>query len=77
MNRKKKIKEIERLKVQEEKRKQIEKKNKRESRSKMAKWLHKYIEDNSQDWEREKLRHMEERKLKLEEWEIYSRFEKI
>ena len=42
------------VKVQEEKRKQIEKKNRRESRWEMAKWLHKYIEDNSQDWEREK-----------------------
>ena len=77
MYERKKIRDLERIKAQEERKQKIEMKKKQEKKWEMARWLHKYIEENSKDWEREKLKRMEDRRKKIEEWEKHSRFEKI
>ena len=77
LRKKKKLEEIRRLQELEEKRMQMEKKRKKEEHWEMARWLHKYIEENNFHWEREKLKRLEERNKILEDWEKNSRLEKI
>ena len=73
----KRKKEMSRLKAEEEKRLKISRKLKAEKRWEMSKWIHKYIEDNSLKWERERKRRKEEEEERLKEWEKSTRFEKI
>ena len=48
-----------------------------ESRFEMVKWIHNFIAENSKVWEEERLKRIENRRAKIEEWEKKSRFEKI
>ena len=43
----------------------------------MTKWVHRYIEENSRRWEKERLERKEQEEKKLRDWEKKSRFEKI
>ena len=77
MRRKRRLEDLKRLEEEEKKRQTIELKKKKESRWEMARWCHKFLEDNTKDWEREKLQRIEERKKKIADWERKSRLEKI
>ena len=68
---------MKRLEEEEIKRKRIDKKKKMESRFEMVKWIHNFIAENSKVWEEERLKRIENRRAKIEEWEKKSRFEKI
>ena len=43
----------------------------------VARWLQKYIDENNFQWEREKLKILEDMNKILEDWERNSRLEKI
>ena len=77
MRRKRRLEDLKRLEEEEKKKQTIELKKKKESRWEMARWCHKFLEDNTKDWEREKLQRIEERKKKIADWERKSRLEKI
>ena len=77
MRKKQKQETMRRLQEQESRRIKLELKKKKEERFAMSKWVHAYIEENSKAWEKEKMRRMEERTLKIKEWEKKSRMEKI
>ena len=77
LRKKRRIDELKILEKREDRRKRIEKKMQEEKRWEMTRWLHSYIEENSSNWEKEKIRRIEERKERIEAWERNSRFEKI
>ena len=77
LKRKRKEHELLILKRQEDRRIQIENKKKKAERWEMAKWVHQFIKENTNKWEKEKIERLEERRKTLETWEKKSRLEKI
>ena len=73
----KKIKQEAILRAEQEKSEKKLKKRMLEERWAMARWISKYIDENTEKWKREKINRQEDDKKRAEEWRKMERLEKF
>ena len=73
----KKWEEMKRMKEKEEKKNRMMRKEGKEKRLEMTKWIHRYIKENTESWEKEKIDRINKKNEEIACWERKTRLEKI
>ena len=73
----KKWEEMKRMKEKEDKKNRLIRKEGKEKRLEMTKWIHSYIKENSDNWEKEKIKRINKKNEEIANWERKTILEKI